>query len=46
MGLLEHMALSINPPVSNVLNDESDEQASNQNSTRGSLVFDTLDAVI
>jgi len=40
------MSLPVNPSVSNVLDDESDEQAGDHDSTRCSLVFDALDAII
>lgn len=40
------MAFTIDPPVSNVLNDEGDEQTSDHDGSCSSLIFDALDTVI
>lgn len=45
-GSLKHMALLVNPSVSDVLDEESQEQASHQYGTGGSLIFDAGQAVI
>jgi hypothetical protein len=45
-GSLKHVAFAVNPSVSNVLDDECGEQASNQDCPRSSLIFDALDAVV
>jgi hypothetical protein len=43
---LEHVAFAINPSVSNVLDDECGEQASDQDGSCSSLIFNALYAVI
>jgi hypothetical protein len=43
---LEHVAFAVNPPVSNVLDDECNEQASDQDGSCSSLIFDALYAVV
>ena len=40
------MAFPVNPSVCNVLNEESQEQASHQDSTSSCLVFDAFEAVV
>ena len=42
----EHVAFPVNPSVSNVLNDECDEQPGDHDGSRSSLIFDALDAVV
>lgn len=42
----EHVAFPVDPSVSDVFDDEGDEQASDQDSSCGSLVFDAFYAVV
>jgi hypothetical protein len=45
-GSLKHMALAVDPSMRNVLNDEGNEQTSDHDGSRSSLIFDALNAVV